>query len=594
MASEERVVKKIRYQIVLAFTLVLALLAISAQASIVPRTLSYQGYLTLPDGTPLTAPVNMTFSLYAAATGGTPLWTELHSNVPISNGVYSLVLGDTTPVNLPFDVPYYLGTTIGTDPEMTPRQPLNSVPFALRSGCNAGDMISCYTGDLATLGLGLVRSGVRTCNVDGTGYGSCIGQVLPDTPAGIAITASTATQVINGPPVSIRASITNALGSAAADGTPVTFFATGGTLSAISALTSAGTAQVTLSGISTPKTVTVFASAGGISTPVSVDVNFVGPVTVTVSPSAPLSTNLGVPVTISANVQKGTGGAVADGSSVSFTTTFGTLSATSAVTTGGVASVTLTSATPGSGTVTASSSLAASSTALISFVDPNKPGAITLVTSSPSGTTSANGGVTLTATVSPVSPSGTVANGTPVTFSIGSGSGALTAITSTSGGVATAVLSSTTVNAVSVSASAGTVTSNPVSVSFIAQPTLAIVKLGTSGTLPAGLAIGGITAGLLYPVSGLTLAPADVAGTGTGFGSFLIPNTNVVGSANLALISASGIQVGEFATLNFHVAPGSFPKAADFSIAVGASIIDATSTLAIPGLNVQVLSVTLQ
>jgi hypothetical protein len=594
MVSEERIVKKIRYQIVLAVTLVLALFAIPAQASIVPRTLSYQGYLTLPDGTPLTAPVNMTFALYAAATGGTPLWSELHSNVPISNGVYSLVLGDTTPVNLPFDVPYFLGTTIGADPEMTPRQPLNSVPFALRAGCNSGDMISCYTGDLATLGLGLVRAGVRTCSADGTGYGACTGQVLPETPASIAITSSSSTQVINGPPISIRASITSALGSAAADGTPVTFFATAGTLNSTSALTLAGTAQVSLSGITTPKTVTVFASAGGITTPVSVDVTFVSPVTLSVSPSAPVSASLATPVTISANVLKGTGGAVADGSTVTFTTTFGTLSANSAVTTGGVASVTLTSFTAGSGTVTASSNLTSSSSALISFVDPNKPGAVALVASSPSGTTSAGGGVTLTATVSPVSPSGTVANGTVVTFNIGSGSGALTAVTTTIGGVATATLSSSTVNAVSVSATAGTVTSSPVSVSFIAQPTLAIVKLGTSGTLPAGQIIGGITAGLLYPLSGLSIAAADISGTGTGFGSFLIPNTNVVGTANLALITAAGIQVGEFATLNFHVAPGSFPKAADFSIAVGASIIDATSTLAIPGLNVQVLSVTLQ
>jgi hypothetical protein len=588
-------VKKIRYEIVLAVTLVLTLLAISAQASIVPRTLSYQGYLTLPDGTPLSAPVNMTFSLYAAATGGTPLWTELHSNVPISNGVYSLVLGDTTPVNLPFDVPYYLGTKIGTDPEMTPRQPLNSVPFALRAGCNAGDMISCYTGDIATLGLGQVRAGVRTCNADGTGYGSCIGQVLPDTPADIAITASTSTQVINGPAVSIRASVTNALGNPVVDGTPVTFFATSGTLSATSASTVAGTAQVNLSGITTPKTVTVFSSAGGITMPVSVDVNFVSPVTISVSPSAPLSATLAAPVTISANVLKGTGGAVADGSTVSFTTTFGTLSAPSAVTTGGVASVTLTSSTVGSGKVTASASLATSSSAIISFVDPNKPGAVALIAASPSGTTSAGGGVTLTATVSPISPSGSVANGTVVTFSIGSGAGALTAVTTTSGGVATATLSATTVGAVSVTATAGTATSNPVSVNFIAQPTLAVVKLATSGTLPAGQTIGGITANLLYPVSGgLSIAATDIAGSGLGLGSLLVPNTNVAGSTNLALITSSGIQVGEFATLNFHVAPGSFPKAADFSLAAGASIIDATSTLAIPGLSVQVLSVTLQ
>jgi hypothetical protein len=415
------------------------------------------------------------------------------------------------------------------------------------------------------------------------------------TPANIAVTASASSQVINGPAVTIRANITNTDGSAASDGTSVTFFASAGTLSATTALTLAGAAQVTLSGVGAPATVTIFASVTGIATPASVAVNYVSPITVAVTPSVPTSANLGTPVTISATVAQGAGIAVADGSTVTFTTTFGTLSASSATTSGGVASVTLNSATTGSGTVTARSSFAASTTALISFVDPNKPGAVTLAASSGSGTTSAGGGVTLTATVNPVSSSGSVANGTVVTFAINSGIGTISAVTTTTGGVATATLSSTTANTVSVSATAGTATSNPVSISFTAQPTLAIVKLATSGSLPAGQTVGGITANLLYPANGgLTIATTDIAASGAGLGSFLIPNTNLAGTVNLGLITATGIQVGEFATLSFHVAPGNFPKAADFSIAAGASIVDVTSALTIPGLTVQVLSVTLQ
>ena len=99
----------------------------------IPRTMNYQGYLKdnnsiLVDGT-----VTMKFCIWNAETGGnTPLWSETVS-VEVKKGIYSVILGLTDSIDLPFDAPYYLGVTVGTDQEMSPRQPLSSVPYALNT-----------------------------------------------------------------------------------------------------------------------------------------------------------------------------------------------------------------------------------------------------------------------------------------------------------------------------------------------------------------------------------------------------------------------------------------------------------------------------
>lgn len=46
--------------------------------------------------------------------------------------------------------------------------------------CQPGTTISCYSGFPAnTEGVGLCHAGERTCNAQGTGYGPCVGEVLP-------------------------------------------------------------------------------------------------------------------------------------------------------------------------------------------------------------------------------------------------------------------------------------------------------------------------------------------------------------------------------------------------------------------------------
>ncbi|WP_129678176.1 hypothetical protein [Candidatus Chloroploca sp. Khr17] len=92
-------------------------------------TISYQGHLTNPGGTPVSATLPMTFNLYTASTGGTAVWTEQRSGsnaVPVSNGLFNVALGSVTPipVNL-FGAPLWLGISVNGDAEMSPRERLN-------------------------------------------------------------------------------------------------------------------------------------------------------------------------------------------------------------------------------------------------------------------------------------------------------------------------------------------------------------------------------------------------------------------------------------------------------------------------------------
>jgi len=75
----------------------------------------------------------MTFRIYDVATGGIALWTETQSSVTVSDGMYNVVLGSVTPINLQFDTQYYLGIEVESDGEMTPSQALTSVGSALNA-----------------------------------------------------------------------------------------------------------------------------------------------------------------------------------------------------------------------------------------------------------------------------------------------------------------------------------------------------------------------------------------------------------------------------------------------------------------------------
>jgi len=99
----------------------------------IPHLISHQGRLTNTAGAPVpNGTYSVTFRLYTAEAGGSPLWTETHS-VTASDGIFEVLMGSNTSLDLPFDTQYYLGIQVGSDPEMTPRQQLASSGYAYRA-----------------------------------------------------------------------------------------------------------------------------------------------------------------------------------------------------------------------------------------------------------------------------------------------------------------------------------------------------------------------------------------------------------------------------------------------------------------------------
>ena len=397
---------------------------------------------------------------------------------------------------------------------------------------------------------------------------------------------------------------TGGSGGAIPDGTVVTFssLSPGAAFSAVTT-TVGGVATATLSGVATPATVTVTASAGGVSSP-GKTINFIDPnvpsiVTVTVAPSVGFI-NGQRPVVVSANVARVVGGPVPTGTTVNFVITAGTGSLTSATATtnaSGDASVTLNSVVEGNITIQATAA-PSNGSATFAFSNPNKPASIVLAANPVSGVINNQTPVTLTATLTPVDvANGTIANGTTVNFAIISGTGTLSAASATTtGGVASVTLNSSTAGIIAVNATAGNapvVTSNTVNAGFVTQPTTVTVKLATSGTLPIGALIGGIQAvAIASPSSGFSIQPSDVILGGVSAGSLLTPNTTTVSSVQLALINTTGFGIGEFVTLTYHVASGTFPVAGSFGV-TPVSVINTIGAV-IPGITIVVQSVTIQ
>ncbi len=106
-------------------------LGLSQAIHAVPQHISYQGLLSDSSGNPISGAVNLTFRLYPTETGGSPSWTEAHSSVNVSQGIFTVQLGSETAfAGGLFSTPLWLSSQVATDAEMSPRQPLSAVPYA--------------------------------------------------------------------------------------------------------------------------------------------------------------------------------------------------------------------------------------------------------------------------------------------------------------------------------------------------------------------------------------------------------------------------------------------------------------------------------
>ncbi len=122
---------------ILGLLLILTIVPVKGFAQ-VQDLINYQGYLTDTSGSPIdtaSAPggtIQITFKIYGAETGGTAVWEETQ-DVVVKEGIINVQLGGSGSPFIPEDLPYWLGIAVGTDEEMTERQPLTAVPFALHA-----------------------------------------------------------------------------------------------------------------------------------------------------------------------------------------------------------------------------------------------------------------------------------------------------------------------------------------------------------------------------------------------------------------------------------------------------------------------------
>ncbi len=138
-----------------------------AEAAVTPQ-LTYQARLWTAAGAPVAdGTYSLKVSLYIASSGGTPIWTAAGTtgaptaiSVSVANGGFTVNLGDvaggqnslsTVDWNQPS---LYLGITVGSDGEMTPRRRLTSVPQAFLAD-NALQLQGMYASSTAYGGQAL-------------------------------------------------------------------------------------------------------------------------------------------------------------------------------------------------------------------------------------------------------------------------------------------------------------------------------------------------------------------------------------------------------------------------------------------------------
>lgn len=108
----------------------------AAAVNAIANSFSYQGTLRLADGALANGTFQIRLRLYNQPVGGSTLHDETFSSVVVSEGIFSVVVGDGgTPIgNTVFDnAQLFLGITVNSDSELLPRQRLHPVPWAMQA-----------------------------------------------------------------------------------------------------------------------------------------------------------------------------------------------------------------------------------------------------------------------------------------------------------------------------------------------------------------------------------------------------------------------------------------------------------------------------
>ncbi len=124
------------------------LLMVGLVSAEIPHLINFQGRLTDSSGVPVPDGTPIKFSIYnVPGPGGNPLWSEIHPSDSDSNGIFNVLLGSTTALNLPFDEAYWL--EIEVDGEvLADRQQITSVGYAFSADRVKGSNIFSSSGNV--------------------------------------------------------------------------------------------------------------------------------------------------------------------------------------------------------------------------------------------------------------------------------------------------------------------------------------------------------------------------------------------------------------------------------------------------------------
>src|SRR5688572_28872234 len=117
---------------ILAPAVGVAAFAVSATAAaLVPGTMAHQGRLFDAAGAQISGTVDIDFAIYESPAAADTMWLE-SLGVAVEDGYFCATLGEQTAFDATlFDGSVrWLGITVGDDPEMSPRAPTLSVPYA--------------------------------------------------------------------------------------------------------------------------------------------------------------------------------------------------------------------------------------------------------------------------------------------------------------------------------------------------------------------------------------------------------------------------------------------------------------------------------
>jgi hypothetical protein len=101
----------------------------------IPKLINYQGMLTDDGGNPLNETVSITFKLYndsLSVSPGDKKWEETQTGVQVVNGLFNVMLGRVTALELDFWEDYWLDITVGAE-HLPDRIRIASVGYAYRA-----------------------------------------------------------------------------------------------------------------------------------------------------------------------------------------------------------------------------------------------------------------------------------------------------------------------------------------------------------------------------------------------------------------------------------------------------------------------------